>query len=371
MAEEGHLLHVFPSFAVGGPELRTCDIINHFGRSYRHTVIPMNGDTFARERIKKEIRIEYVTLDFEKKTTLRNITLFRKRLKKIRPDVLLTYNWGTIEWAMANSLFPFCPQIHAEDGFGADEIEKQKTRRVLFRRIFLSRAFRVIVPSQNLLHIAHTLWKLSEKRVQYIPNGIDCKAIAGTSSKRTESRITIGTVATLRKEKNVERLLRIFSLLPKESEALLWIVGDGPEFKNLEKKVKELGIAEKTKLWGYHNHPAELLKNMDIFAISSDTEQMPISVLEAMAADCPIISTDVGDVKNMVCDENRSFVIKKENEDAYGKILLKLISDEALRKRLGRKNREKCQNIYDKEIMFQAYKDLYDSAIQGSNQANG
>ena len=87
------------------------------------------------------------------------------------------------------------------------------------------------------------------------------------------------------------------------------LIGDGPERDALQALAQELGVAERVHWAGHVAEPASLIKAFDIFAMSSDTEQMPISLLEAMAAGLPTAATDVGDIKAMLPEQAARFVV--------------------------------------------------------------
>jgi len=100
---------------------------------------------------------------------------------------------------------------------------------------------------------------------------------------------------------------------------------------------------------------------------SRRTRLKPVSATifsSAMAAGCSVVSTDVGDVKSMVCEENRDLVVSREDEAGFSKALGRLVEDGSLRELLARKNREKAETNFSKAGMFQAYKNLYDSALK-------
>ena len=86
-------------------------------------------------------------------------------------DLLVTYNWGSIEWALANGAAEI-PHIHIEDGFGPEESKRQFPRRVWTRRLALRRSI-VVVPSLTLKEMAFKVWHLNKASVRYIPNGIE------------------------------------------------------------------------------------------------------------------------------------------------------------------------------------------------------
>ena len=194
--------------------------------------------------------------------------------------------------------------VHIEDGFGPEERDRQTPRRVLIRRLVLARST-VVLPSRNLQRIATTIWRLPPARVRYIPNGIDLERFAAARTRRRAANTppVIGTVAALRAEKNLARLLRAFAAV--DQPARLVIVGDGPERPALEAWRASLGLAERVEFAGHIDDPAPIYAGFDVFALSSDTEQMPLSVIEAMAAGLPVATTDVGDVRAMLAARTR------------------------------------------------------------------
>src|SRR5580698_6416438 len=150
------VLHVFPTFAVGGAQVRFAALANHFGREFRHMVVALDGDLGCRERLDPNLDIEFPAIAAPKHAMLANAWRFRALLRRWRPDVLVTGNWGAIEFAMAN-LPPLTRHLHVVDGFGPEERETQIGRRVLIRRLVLGRG-KVIVPSRNLERIATEIW---------------------------------------------------------------------------------------------------------------------------------------------------------------------------------------------------------------------
>src|SRR5690348_1630076 len=170
------LLHIFSTFAVGGPQVRFAAQANRFGDQFHHLIVAMDGQYDCQSRIDSAIEIEFPQIRIQKGHTLANILTFRRALRDLRPDLPVTYNWGSIEWALAN--WPHSTRhVHVEDGFGPEEAPKQFRRRIWIRRLALARST-LIVPSLNLRRIATRVWKLDPQRVRYIANGIDCDRFA-------------------------------------------------------------------------------------------------------------------------------------------------------------------------------------------------
>src|SRR5580658_5181168 len=219
------VLHVFPTFAVGGAQMRFTALANHFGREFRHMVVALDGQTACRERLDSGLDIVFPSIEAPKHAMLVNAWRFRAQLRRWRPDVMVTGNWGAIEFAMAN-LPPLTRHLHVVDGFGPEERETQIRRRVLLRRLVLARG-KVVVPSRNLERIATEIWKLPARVVRYVPNGIDLTRFSTSPGAPRAGLLVIGTVAALREEKNLARLIRAFAAAVREHPARLVIVGEG------------------------------------------------------------------------------------------------------------------------------------------------
>src|ERR1700710_2561664 len=97
------LLHVFPTFAFVGAQVRFASIANHFGPRWRHAIVAMNGDLACRERLDSALDVQFPQVDLRKGDTLGNVRRFRAVLRSLAPDVMLTSNFGSIEWAIANA----------------------------------------------------------------------------------------------------------------------------------------------------------------------------------------------------------------------------------------------------------------------------
>lgn len=372
-----HLLHVFPSFDLGGQQVRLLDIAKGFRTRARHTVVALDGQTGCADRLRAVAQATVIPLPMEKGRTLANLRRWSRLLRVIGADALCTYNWGSIEWALANRLGPRLPHTHFEDGFGPGEgPDRQHARRVLARRLVLSaRGSRVVVPSHTLHNVAAEAWRLPPARLHLVPNGIELSRFATQPDGELVRKLglaeglVVGCVGALRPEKNVGRLVRAMALLPEALHARLCVVGDGPERAGLEDLARELGIAGRVVFAGRLERPERLLGRFDVFALSSDTEQMPYGILEAMAAGRPVAATDVGDVARMVAPENQPFLVPAAAPDLLAGSLSRLLPDPALRVRLGAANRRKAWAEYGLDTMLDTYAGLLGLTHRGQARA--
>jgi glycosyltransferase involved in cell wall biosynthesis len=368
-----HILHVFSTFEPGGPEVRTVNIINSLGSEYTHTIIATDGRYGARGRLLPTTDVALPPPP-EGKGRLWYGLRFRQLLRVLRPSLLITYNWGAIDALIGAHLSPVCPAVHAEDGFGPEEARGLKRRRVWTRRILLRATFATVVPSRTLLNIARSEYRLSEQKVRLIRNGIDVRRFRPERSPAwrrergvPDSAVLVGFVGALRAEKRLDHLLRAAASV---SRAELWValVGDGACRDELHALSRDLGIHDRVVFAGEVVDPAPAYAAFDVFAMSSTTEQMPVALLEAMAAGLPAVCTDVGDTRDLLADAE--FVVPRDDLESYARRLVNLVTNSGLRATLGARNRQRSEAEFSYDTMLAAYRQLYEAAIlSGRNPA--
>ena len=365
------LLHLHSSFSLGGKEARAVRLMNLMGPRARHTILSAVPDAMgARNAIDPSIDVEF-PFDAPPLYGKPGLARYRELAAYMQQfDLVLSYNWGSMDGVMAHRVFaPFRdlpPLIHHEDGFNEDESARRNWKRNGFRRLALPSAEALVVPSTLLERIATDEWR-ARRRTILIPNGIDMAAyqvgpsVAIPGLERRGGEVVIGTVAGLRKVKDLPRLVRAVATLP--TNVRLVIVGEGPERAAIAAEAAACGIADRLVMPGFMTKPACWIGHFDLLALSSQSEQAPIAVIEAMAAGLPVVSPDVGDVAAMVAPDNRHFIAV--DETAFRAALVDLAADGDLRKRVGSSNRRVAAESFDESTMVAAYENLYGRALNG------
>lgn len=367
------ILHLHSGFDPGGKEARAVRLMNVWGNRARHSVVSAMPEAMGAARaIEPGVPCRFpgdAMPSLRGRPGLHRYHGWAKAMQAF--DLVLTYNWGAMDAVMAHRAFsPFMalpPLIHHEDGFNEDEALRLDPKRNLFRRIALGRAHALVVPSDRLFRVARTEWKQPERRLHRIANGIDVDAYAGPPAPdaipgldHDGGKLLIGTVAGLRTVKNLPRLVR--AVAPLGDKVRLVIVGEGPERDAILAQARACGLDD-ILLPGFLPSPSKYVGLFDIFALSSDSEQLPISLIEAMAAGLPVVSTDVGDVRSMVADANRGLIVPVTEEGALMAALAMLVEDEQLRWRIGAENRRKAREEYRESEMIRRYAALYEGAM--------
>lgn len=367
------ILHLHSSFHAGGKELRCAQLINAFGPSIEHDIVSAVPDALgAKVAISPRAKVRYPT-DFpslQGKPLPRRIERIAKAMQGY--DLVLTYNWGAMDAVMAHTLLGprmgLPPLVHHEDGFNQDEAVKLKTSRNWYRRLALAHAEALVVPSRQLEQVALTAWAQPPAKIHRIANGIQTSAYGKKARRDALPRVIkhdteswLGTMAGLRAVKNLPRLVRAFSHLPDHWQ--LVILGEGPERDVILSEAVALDVGHRVHLPGFVADPAKVIGLFDLFALSSHSEQFPISVVEAMAAGLAVVSTDVGDIAGMVSDANRPYIIAPGQGGDYIDALEELALDSVGRRKVGEANRAKARAEYDEASMVAAYRHVYAKAM--------
>ena len=352
------ILHVHSTFTLGGKEARAVRLMNAFGDWAEHSILSAVPDALgARDAIDPGIKVDFPA-DHPPIVGKPAPGRYRDLSRYMRGfDLVLTYNWGSMDAVGARRLWGGPPLVHHEDGFNQDEVVRQKPARVWFRRLMLGAAHRVVVPSVRLETIAREVWRQPPYRVVRIANGIDLSRYARNDGRAAP---VVGTLAGLRAVKNLPLLVRAFA--SAQGVGRLVIAGEGPERAAILAEAERLGVADRLDLPGFLD-PAEAVRRFDIFALSSDSEQQPISLIEAMAAGLPAVSTDVGDIANMVADPNLPFIVRGGDAAGLATALSVLAQDAGLRRFVGDANRDKALQLFEESKMIDAYRALYAGAL--------
>ena len=371
MTSRVRLLHCHSTFSLGGKEARAVRLMNAFGERCEHVILSAMPDRLgAREAIDRAVRVSF-PVDAPPLTGSPTPGRLWRLARYMRDfDLVLTYNWGAFDAVMARRLFApalkLPPLVHHEDGFNEDETQRLNPRRNLYRRFGLAAACRLVVPSQRLERIARGAWGQSPVR---IANGVPVARFAGPPEagaipgfERQPGEVVIGTVAGLRAVKNLPRLVRAFAAMTHKAARLV-VVGEGPESERIAAEARARGVAARVLMPGFLPDPARLIGHFDVFALSSDSEQFPISLIEAMAAGLPAVATAVGDVPEIVSEDNRPLIVDPSDEAAFAAALDSLSDRPDLRRAIGQANRERAGALFDEKGMITHYGRLYGEAI--------
>ena len=197
----------------------------------------------------------------------------------------------------------------------------------------------------------------SKRRVIY--NGIDERRFT-PAGERSRETVVIGTSARLSAQKSLGSLIRAFADVHQaEPSTRLRIIGDGPERQSLEQEAARLGIDEVVDFRGFCTDTAGELRALDVFAMSSRYEGLPLALLEAMACAIPVVSTAVNGVPEAVISQECGLLVDRGDEAQLAAALLRLVRDAGLRQRMGARAKARVEEAFTLDRMAAAYRDAY------------
>ena len=196
----------------------------------------------------------------------------------------------------------------------------------------------------------------------YVSTGLrgDLTSDAKCALNFNPGRPLIGTVGRLAPEKDYATLLRAVAALRRTGlDAELALVGDGAMRRDLEQLASELGIGGRVRFLGYRTNIRALLAAFDVFTLSSLTEGIALTLLEAMAAGKPVVATRAGGNPEVVVEGETGLLVEPGRPEALAEALGRVLSDPALARRLGEAGRRRVETCFAVDRMVQEYVELY------------
>jgi glycosyltransferase involved in cell wall biosynthesis len=166
-------------------------------------------------------------------------------------------------------------------------------------------------------------------------------------------------VARLRTVKNHNALIRAFAGIGTQAGARLLVAGDGELRNELEALAQQLGVASQVQFLGERDDVAQILAASDAFVLSSHSEGIPLSVLEAMAAGLPVIATSVGGLPEVVRNGIEGLLVPTGNIEALESAMGQLAGDSAARRAMSRAAAERISQKFDAQVMVGSYLSIY------------
>jgi sugar transferase (PEP-CTERM/EpsH1 system associated) len=291
-------------------------------------------------------------------------------LRGLRPDVVHSHQLGALLYTGPTTRRAGVGAVvHTEHGKHYADCWRLR----LMGRFAARYARRVFAVSDDIRRELRDCGIASPAKLVHVPNGVEADRfdLAGDPAELRRGfglpagGPVIGTVGRLAPLKRQDVLLRGFARL-RHPAARLLIVGDGPAREELVNLAARLGITDRVVFAGYRERPERALAAMDVFALTSDSEGMPLAVLEAWAAGKPVVATRVGGVPELVADGRNGLLFPAGDEAALARALDQLLTDSARAGSLGRAGRALVRDRYDTRVMADTYVRHYRDLLRSS-----
>ena len=369
MMQQINLLHLIQGLEIGGLEIMVVNLLEGIDRSrYRPSIccydslgslsqgLPERG--IGVHLLKRRPGIDYL-YPFK----------LARHLKKSKIKILHLHNptalfYGTLAGKIART--PCI--IYTEHGRDFSSSFKVRIANSLLSRM----VNKIVVVAEHGKRYLVEHEGVDERRIFKIYNGIDSQKFGRTHSGKPirsglglhDNQSIIGIVARLDPIKNHTCLIRAMKIIATSlPRTVLLIIGDGPLRSQLEGLTAELGLQNHVKFLGARSDIPELLSVLDVFVLSSFSEGLSLTLIEACAAARPIVATDVGGNAEIVKHECNGLLVPSDQPEVMARAILEILTHDAKAKLMGKKGRKKFEEEFMLNAMVKKYEALYESCL--------
>lgn len=286
----------------------------------------------------------------------------RKLVKKINPDILDAHFITVSGYlAYASGFHPFIMSIWGSDILVAPK--NSLIARFAAKRV-LKGADLITCNSQFMLNVVKEYTPLN--KVKMLPFGVDCERFIPAARKGNKSHKTIGIIKALEPIYGIEYLIRAIPFIAVEFKELkVLIVGSGNK-EPYQRIARELGVESFIKFTG--KVPDEkipvYLTQMDVFVMPSLSESEAVAAQEAQAMETPVVASRVGGTPEVIKDGLTGLLVEPRNPKAIADAVIKLLSDDSMRERMGKQGREHVIKNYNWALNIEERERLYRELIE-------
>ena len=365
------IAHVVFRFDYGGLENGIVNIVNGLPEElFRHAIIAMTEASDFRRRIRRA-DVEVHALNKQPgKDPASYLRLFRL-IRRLRPAILHTRNFGTLEGALVGRVAGAACRIHGEHGWDVYDPDGTSRKYRAVRRVISPAVSRFVTVSKELQQYLIDRVGIPAPKVTRICNGVDTDrfqpredaARALLPAERfPRGTVVVGSVTRFSEIKDPLNLVRAFIEARRSADGAalrLLMLGDGPLRPQAEQMLAESGNASVAWLPGSRDDVAALMRAMDVFVLGSLREGISNTVLEAMASGLPVVASAVGGNLELIQNQTTGVLTPPGDSAAIAQVLLHYAREPQRRLEHGRQARERAVREYSLRRMLADYENLY------------
>lgn len=377
MADALHIAHAVLSLDTGGLERIVVDLVR-YGRRRGHRVsvicIERSGTLAAQA---EALGATIVTIGKSAGVQLSTVKRVGAVLQDLRPDVLHTHQVGALFYAGRPAYQLGIPVVvHTEHINNIRKAGQGLVRRLKMTWLWwwaARYARKFFCVSRDISDEMDARRIVPKSKLSVVLNGINTEPFLQPID-RDNIRLSlgipadaavIGTLGRLNEVKRQDLLLRAFARIARRNPCLrLLLVGDGPQRSHLAALSQQLGIESAVCFAGYQAKPEQFLRVMDVFALTSRMEGLPLAILEAWAAGLPVVASAVGGVPDLIEDNRNGILFPSGDEDVLTEVLSGVLGDPVRARALGDAGREEVTRRYDLQRMADDYERHYRDLLE-------
>ncbi|KAF0221830.1 MAG: Glycosyl [Geobacteraceae bacterium] len=363
------ILHILHSLQVGGLENGVVNLINRLDpERFTHEICCIAEAGPMTERFTRLVPVHVIGKGSGADHLLP--LKIARVVRRVRPHIVHTRNWGTIDGVLGGWLGGVRRIIHGEHGRDAADPQGANRRRMQFRRLIDCLVTRYYTVSGDLRRWLVEEVRLPPHKVTHLMNGVDVDRLRPATDRSIARRhagfepgeFLIGTIGRLDPVKDQATLVRAVTLLAARGihGARALIVGGGPEEAKLKNLAFELGVADRVIFTGERQDVSELMSSLDVFVLPSIAEGISNTILEAMALGLPVVATAVGGNPELVAGGVTGELFAVGDAEDLAHKLAWYMNDRWRCQEQGAAGRRRVEREFSLERMVECYAHLYD-----------
>ncbi len=282
----------------------------------------------------------------------RSLSRLRRTIERQRPDLVLSNVLSTncLTGAALRRLSEPPPWV-ARVGL-APEIGDPLLQRLWARRCYpLARA--VVCNSEHMLESFVRIYPKAGERSRAIPNPTDFKRLEKAASEPPPrevpaGRLTLISVGRLTRQKRFDVLLKALARVRRDFDVQLWICGEGPLRRRIARWITELGLEDGVEMLGFCDNPFALIRQADLFVMTSDFEGLPNALIEAQGLGLPAVATDCPyGPAEIVEDGVTGRLVPAADPTAVARAIIEILGDSDRRRRMGEEAARRARRRFD------------------------
>jgi sugar transferase (PEP-CTERM/EpsH1 system associated) len=361
------ICHVLHSLRVGGAEVLAARLARRLRDTYRFVFVCLDelgtlGQELRDEGVPVHLLGRRPGVDWRCSYRLAGI------LRREKVDLVHAHQYTPFFYTLTARLIHRPPAILFTE-HGRHHPDYPRQRRILVNRLLLERRDRVVGVGQAVGQALINNEGIPPQRVTVIHNGIDVAKFAANGHDRRVTRHEMGVgkddlvilqVARLDYLKDHGTAMRTLKrVVQHRNEARLVLVGDGPEKQSIEEMTRCHNLSSNVRLLGLRTDIPRLLAAADLFLLTSISEGIPLTIIEAMAAGLPVVSTQVGGVAEVVTDGSTAELAPSGDDAKLAEKILRVAEDPRLAQAMGRRGRERAHALFSEGRMHDRYLQLF------------
>ncbi len=365
------ILHLFSTLPVGGAEMLMLNIAKNINRQKFKVVVCCLGEEGIIGREIKDLGVEVVSFNFNKIGSLNPGLLFIlvSFLKSRKFDIIHTHMYNANYYGRVGALLAGIPVIVSAVH---NTYAKRKLHRIIINRILSKITKMVFVGTPAVKEDVNKYDHIPDDKIEILSYGIDTEKFLEKHDRDAIRKdlglapgdCIVGNVARLEKAKGQKYLIEAVQILKdKGLNVKCLVVGSGSLEQELRNLVTAKEVEDRVFFLGTRTDLPELFSAMDMFVFPSLWEGLPLSLLSAMAAGLPIITTHAGGIRDVIVDGEDGIVVPGSDASAIAKAIEKVLNDKELRKMLSENARQKVLQYYSAEVMTRNLEVKYEELI--------